>query len=68
MSKHRKSYSPIVGGVGSLVDRNFWESASDNDFSALYYLNRLTELGMSMFEWKNLPETIDPRYLEYILY
>lgn len=68
MSKHRKSYSPIIGGVGSLVDRNFWESASDNDFSALYYLNRLTELGMSMFEWKNLPETIDPRYLEYILY
>ena len=30
--------------------------------------NRLTELAMAMFEWVNLPENIDWRFLEYILY
>lgn len=49
-------------------DRNFWESANDNEWSAIYYLNRLTELAISMFEWKNLPKEIDWRFLEYILF
>ena len=28
------------------------------------YLDRLTELSMSMFEWKNLPDTVDWRFME----
>ena len=32
------------------------------------YFNRLSELSMSMFEWKNIPETIDQRFLELTLY
>ena len=32
------------------------------------YSDRLTELAISMFEWKNLPETIDERYLELSLF
>lgn len=32
------------------------------------YLRRLTALAISMFEWKNLPDSIDPRFLELTLY
>lgn len=39
-----------------------------NNRTYLQYYNRLTELAISMFEWKNLPETIDPRFLELALY
>ena len=32
------------------------------------YFNRLSELSMSMFEWKNLPDSIDERFLELTLF
>ena len=32
------------------------------------YFNRLMELSISMFEWKNLPSTCDVRYLELALF
>ena len=32
------------------------------------YLDRLTELAISMFEWKNLPKQIDERFLELTLF
>jgi hypothetical protein len=44
------------------------ESAILNNKTYMQYYNRLTELAISMFEWKNLPETIDPRFLELALY
>ena len=54
--------------AGKRKDSNFWESGQmNNRFYAQYY-NRLTELAISMFEWKNLPDTVDERYLELILY
>lgn len=34
----------------------------------MQYLRRLMELSMSMFEWKNLPSTVDPRYIELRLF
>lgn len=34
----------------------------------LLYFNRLLELGISMFEWKNLPDTVDPRFIELSLF
>lgn len=46
----------------------FWSSENANEFSAQYYLSRLTELAMSMFEWKNLPDPIDWRFIEYMLF
>lgn len=49
-------------------DRQFWESASINNATFRQYYNRLTELSISMFEWKNLPDTVDPRYLELTLF
>lgn len=49
-------------------DRQFWESATLNNSNFKQYYNRLTELSISMFEWKNLPDTVDPRFLELTLF
>ena len=49
-------------------DREFWESADLNVASYIQYYDRLTELSISMFEWRNLPETVDPRFLELTLF
>lgn len=46
----------------------FEESLITNNMTYVQYLNRLTELAISMFEWKNLPPTVDPRYLELHLF
>lgn len=46
----------------------FWESAVMNNRTYMQYYLRLTELALSMFEWKNLPDTIDERFLELCLF
>ena len=46
----------------------FWESARLNNSTFRQYFNRLTELSVSMFEWKNLPDTVDERFLELTLF
>ena len=46
----------------------FWESAVMNNRTYLQYYSRLMELAISMFEWKNLPDTIDERFLEICLF
>lgn len=48
--------------------KNFWDSDILNEQTYLQYYNRLTELSISMFEWKNLPPSIDPRFLELTLF
>ena len=42
-------------------------SAARNNQCFIHYLNRLKELAVSMFEWKNVPDTVDIRYLELTL-
>ena len=49
-------------------NRQFYESAYKNNAIFQQYYNRLLELSISMFEWVNLPETIDPRFLELVLF
>ena len=49
-------------------DREFWESAELNNAAYIQYYDRLTELSISMFEWRNLPDTVDPRFLELTLF
>lgn len=49
-------------------DLEFWESAVMNNRTYMQYYCRLTELAISMFEWKNLPDTIDERFLEMCLF
>lgn len=47
---------------------NFWDSFDMNRNTYLQYYNRLTELAISMFEWNNLPDTIDQRFMELALF
>lgn len=46
----------------------FDESMIINNHTYRQYLNRLTELAITMFEWKNLPDSVDVRYLELHLF
>ena len=46
----------------------FGESAYMNNRTYMQYYNRLTELALSMFEWENLPKTVDQRFLEMCLF
>lgn len=47
---------------------NFTESANMNNLSYMVYVQRLTELSISTFEWKNLPDDIDERFMETALF
>ena len=44
------------------------EAFLQNQRTYLQYINRLTELSISMFDWQNLPDTIDARFLELALF
>lgn len=46
----------------------FKSSARKNTRTYEFYLERLTELSISMFDWKNLPDSIDSRFLEMVLF
>lgn len=46
----------------------FWESAKYNNASFMEYYNRLTELSIAMFKWTGVPDTLDIRFLELILF
>lgn len=49
-------------------NRQFWDSTAMNNRTYIHYYDRLTELAISMFEWKNLPPTIDERFMELALF
>lgn len=46
----------------------FWRDTAKIKKTGIKYYERLTELAISMFEWKNLPEGVDERFLELILF
>lgn len=54
--------------MGRRKKTNFGESLLMNNATYMQYFNRLMELSISMFEWKNLPSTCDVRYLELALF
>ena len=54
--------------MGRKRDLQFCESTYINNRTYLQYYNRLTELAISMFEWQNLPKTVDQRFLEMCLF
>lgn len=54
--------------MGRKRDTQFAQSLIGNVESHTAYVNRLTELSLSMFDWQNLPDTVDPRYLELALF
>lgn len=54
--------------MGRKKRTNFEESASRNNRTFMHYYDRLHELAISMFEWKNVPPSIDIRFLEETLF
>ena len=59
--------NPYFGSKLTLQQRFEREAAIDNFESYAYWYNRLVEIAIAGFEWKNLPSSIDPRFLEFIL-
>lgn len=49
-------------------NREFIDTAWVNDATYWDYLDRLKKVAMSMFEWVNLPESMNARYIERCLY
>ena len=54
--------------MGRRSERTFWDSAKSNNLTYSCYYNRLVGIALSMFEWHNLPDTIDERFLEMALF
>lgn len=54
--------------MGRRKRTNFSDSVIYNSLAYKHYYNRLKELSISMFEWKNLPPTVDERFLELALF
>lgn len=49
------------------VGRQFWELNNKNTASLIHYRNALIELAISRFEWEELPDSVDQRFLELAL-
>lgn len=47
---------------------DFWASLDANMRDYYTYLNKYIELSICMFDWQNLPDTIDARFLELALF
>lgn len=47
---------------------NFKESLIDNMYTLEQYISILQGIAISMFEWKNVPDSIDTRYIERSLF
>lgn len=51
-----------------LRDLEFNSSLIKNEFSYLQYYERLEDIGLNCFKWKNLPDSVDARFLELALF
>lgn len=49
-------------------DYRFWESAITNTACYDFYYDKIKELSISVFDWQNVPEEIDVRFLELMLF
>lgn len=49
-------------------DYHFVDSALLNDATFMDYMNRFKRIALSMFEWVNLPKSMNARWLEYCLF
>lgn len=46
------------------ADRNWWWNASRNGMTDNMFFYQLLDMAINVFEWKNLPDEIDPRFIE----
>ena len=54
--------------MGRRKRTEFFDSAMNNNYSWRMYFTRLMELAISTFEWENLPDTCDERFMELSLF
>lgn len=63
---HKKN--PVKNRNNFIANEDFNVSALENNQTWIRYHDKLTELAVSMFEWKNLPDGIDPIFMERVLF
>lgn len=68
MAKRKPKSALPVFKNGLVGNSNFVESASGYAANVQAYENRFINMSVSMFEWSGLPETVDARYIEMMLY
>lgn len=51
-----------------MAKKDVTKASMNNNITYLLYLDRLTDLAVNTFEWVNLPEGVDERFLEYHLF
>ena len=54
--------------VPNTNNTQFLDTAYVNNATYFDYLNRFKKIALSIFEWVNLPKSMDARYLEKSLY
>lgn len=59
MSKKKKGLS---------LTNDFWCDVATNSMGYMEYYKRLTEMAITVYEWENLPSSVDPRFLELCLF
>lgn len=52
----------------SINNLQFWDSLRDNNSTFLYYFNYIKMLAASRFKWTGLPDTVNIRYFENLLF
>lgn len=60
--KKQPSINPLLN-----APKMKWETQRLNNLTYIDYLSRLEEIAINMFQWKNLPDTVDERFLELTL-
>lgn len=68
MRRRKKPKSAFYTNWGDTKNKDFWKVAGANKLSWHQYYDRLTQLSISMFDWEGMPDTVDLRYLELVLY
>lgn len=54
--------------ITNSANLSFIDNAILNDLTFIDYFNRLSRIALSMFEWVNLPNSMDSRFLEKCLF
>lgn len=54
--------------MGRRKRTDFSNSLIMNQYSYMLYFNKLSEIALTSFEWLNMPDEIDTRFLELMLY
>ena len=52
----------------SINNMQFWDSLRDNNSTFLYYFNYIKMLAASRFKWTGLPDSVNIRYFENLLF